>query len=202
MQAAAQRLVSDAPLRILGDPLSPALCAAGRSHDLIVIGLDDAADHGVHPHFSHSDLLLAAGRPVLLIPPGGSAHSAPQRALIAWNASREAARAAHDALPLLEACEQVSVVTVGTMADARRGNGNESGEFARELARHGLAVDARTLAPGENGEALQLLSLAAESHADLLVAGAWGHSRLRELMLGGVTRILLHNANVPVLMSH
>jgi nucleotide-binding universal stress UspA family protein len=122
--------------------------------------------------------------------------------LVGWNASREASRAVHDALPLLAKAESTCVF----LANPKRGlaaHGEEPGaDIARHLARHGLKVEvAKTIADDVADSAL-LLNHASDMGADLLVMGAYGHSRLREFILGGVTRSLLREMTVPVLLSH
>ena len=145
---------------------------------------------------------LASGRPILVIPYAGQFETVGRRVLIGWNASREATRAVNDAMPLLMAANIVTVLTI----DAREGpdaHGELPGaDISLHLARHGVKAEIeRTvsagIAPGE-----VLLSRAADLGADLLVIGAYGHSRVRELLLGGATRSILQSMTLPVLMSH
>ena len=122
-----------------------------------------------------------------------------KRVLVAWNASREAARAVSDALPLLAGADAVEIV-----AFAPGGDHGEppAADIALYLARHGVkAIAARDVAPGIDIGA-RILTRAANADADLIVMGAYGHSRLRELALGGATRTLLEAMTVPVLMAH
>ena len=146
------------------------------------------------------ELLLSVGRPVLFVPYAGHFLDAGKRVLVAWNASREATRAVTDALPLLARAESVEVVAFDPGAGE---HGDVPGaDLALYLARHGVkATAARQSAPDvEIGS--QLLSRAADTSVDLIVMGGYGHSRLRELVLGGTTRTLLESMTVPVLMSH
>jgi len=145
---------------------------------------------------------LASGRPILVVPYAGQFETVGRRVLIGWNASREATRAVNDAMPLLMAADIVTVLTI----DAREGpdaHGELPGaDISLHLARHGVTAEIeRTvsagIAPGE-----VLLSRAADLGADLLVIGAYGHSRVRELLLGGATRSILQSMTLPVLMSH
>ena len=182
-------------------PVGPAIAAAARHADLTVIGQDDP-DHRVPPAGRHmiEDVLLAAGRPLLLLPYAGRFPAIGRNVLIAWTPTREAARAVGDALGLIEPAAQVTVLTV-----ARAGGGDAvpGAEIAAHLARHGLAVTAaRSVSDGQIHEADMLLSYAADLGADLLVMGGYGHSRVRELTLGGVTRSVLRHMTLPVLMSH
>ena len=187
--------------RTASGPVGPAIAVAARHADLTVIGQDDP-DHRVPPAGRHmiEDVLLAAGRPLLLLPYAGRFPTIGRNVLIAWTPTREAARAVGDALGLIEPAAQVTVLTV-----ARAGGGDAvpGAEIAAHLARHGLAVTAaRSVSDGQIHEADMLLSYAADLGADLLVMGGYGHSRVRELTLGGVTRSVLRHMTLPVLMSH
>ena len=175
------------------------LALHGRYADLLVMGQDD-------PESGNAGLLEAvlfdSGRPVLAIPFAGTFKTFGKRVLVGWNASREASRAVHDGLPLLAKAESTCVF----LANPKRGlaaHGEEPGaDIARHLARHGLKVEvAKTIADDVADSAL-LLNHASDMGADLLVMGAYGHSRLREFILGGVTRSLLREMTVPVLLSH
>jgi nucleotide-binding universal stress UspA family protein len=145
---------------------------------------------------------LASGRPILVVPYAGQFETVGRRVLIGWNASREATRAVSDAMPLLTAADIVTVLTI----DAREGpdaHGELPGaDISLHLARHGVKAEIeRTVSAGLSpGEVL--LSRAADLGADLLVIGAYGHSRVRELLLGGATRSILQSMTLPVLMSH
>ena len=145
---------------------------------------------------------LASGRPVLIVPYAGHFETVGHRVLIGWNATREATRAVNDAMPLLAAADVVTVLTI----DAREGpdaHGELPGaDISLHLARHGVKAEIeRTVSAGiPAGEVL--LSRAADLGADLLVIGAYGHSRVRELLLGGATRSILQSMTLPVLMSH
>ncbi len=148
------------------------------------------------------DVLLTAGRPVLAIPFAGEFPVIGKNVLIAWTNSREAARALHDALPLIDPAATVTVLSVQD-ARAAEGEPTPTAAAAEHLARHGLkSVAARTVNDGSLPDHQAILSYAADIGADLLIAGCYGHSRARELMLGGVTRGLLPQMTIPVLMSH
>ncbi|MBD0271601.1 MAG: universal stress protein [Acetobacteraceae bacterium] len=173
-----------------------------RYADLVVVGQEEsnAGDPPVSAVAEHA--LFASGRPVLVVPAAGRPETVGRRVLVGWNASREAARAVNDALPVIARAEATTVLA----ADPRhgsRGHGEEPGaDIALHLARHGLKVGVDRIAAGDIDVADLLLNRAAELSADLLVVGAYGHSRLREVVLGGVTRTLLRQTTVPVLMSH
>ena len=153
-----------------------------------------------------NDLLEAAlfesGRPVLVVPPG---HSRPMRfkkIVVAWNASREAARAVGDACGVLQSAEQIVVVTVDAKPTAL-GLGQAPGEdIAAHLAHHHAKVELRNVDAMGRAEAAAILDVAHSIDADLIVLGAYGHARMREFVFGGVTHELLRRADVPLFLSH
>jgi nucleotide-binding universal stress UspA family protein len=180
---------------------APALHA--RYADLTILGQldpDRAEAEIIRPH--PEQITLASGRPVLVVPYAGRFETVGQRVLIGWNATREAARAVNDAMPLLAAAEIVTVLTIDPR-EGPDGHGELPGaDISLHLARHGVKAEIeRTVSTGL-GVGEVLLSRAADLGADLLVTGAYGHSRARELLLGGATRTLLQSMTVPVLMSH
>lgn len=183
-----------------GDPLS-AIALHARYADLVVAGqYDPDSAGGVGEEFMR-DLPLVAGRPVLVIPYAGAPVTLPRRVLVAWNAGREAARALTDALPLLRRAKQVDVLSVNPASSP--GHGEEPGaDIALFLARHGLQVTVSSIDAPDVDAGSMLLSRAFDLQSELIVSGAWGHSRLRESVLGGVTRTFLESMTVPVLMSH
>ncbi|MGH8680981.1 MAG: universal stress protein [Burkholderiales bacterium] len=171
-----------------------------RYADVVVIGQPNAADaSGVEPDFAER-LLLSAGRPIVLVPYAGNFTDVGRRALVAWNASREAARAVTDSIPLLREAQGVHVVAFNPDAAA---HGDVPGaDIGLYLARHGIKLDVSQQTAKDVDVGNQLLSRAADLDADLIVMGGYGHSRLKELVLGGVTRTILESMTVPVLMSH
>lgn len=172
-----------------------ALRLSARYADLVVAGQpEDPSDQAFA-----AELVLGAGRPVLFVPYAGRFADAGKRVLVAWNASREAARAVSDALPLLARANAVEIVAFTPGGD----HGEvPAADMALYLARHGVkATAARNVAPGMDIGA-RILTRAADADADLIVMGAYGHSRLRELALGGATRTLLEAMTIPVLMAH
>ena len=185
----------------VGPESDPALHA--RYVDLTILGQLDP-DHVeaelIRPRPEH--VTFASGRPILVVPYAGHFETVGRRVLIGWNATREATRAVNDAMPLLAEADVVTVLTI----DAREGpdaHGELPGaDISLHLARHGVkATVERTVSAGiPAGDVL--LSRAADLGADLLVIGAYGHSRVRELLLGGATRSILQSMTLPVLMSH
>ncbi len=181
-----------------------AVARRARVADLLVLGQVDP-DHRLPPAARHliEDALMNAGRPLLLVPYAGRFDTIGTNVLLGWNGTREAARAAHDALPLITPSATVTVLTVEHATGAAEPEDVPGADMAEHLARHGLRVSAaRTVADGSISDADALLSYASDSGADLLVVGGYGHSRMREMILGGATRELLQHMTLPVLMSH
>ena len=186
------------------------LALHARYADLAILGQEDPDDPQGHGWAAAVEqALFSSGRPVLVVPYAGRFAQVGRRVLIGWNARREAARAVHDALPLIRDAAVVTVVAVDPHGrpGALGGHGDDHGDepaadIARHLARHGLRVTAAQTDSGGIGVADVLLNQAADLGADLLVTGGYGHSRTREMVLGGVTRALLQRMTLPVLMSH
>jgi len=166
-----------------------------RYADLIVLGQTGAE---VSTGLAES-VLMGSGRPVLMVPHEGSFPSVGERVLIAWNRSREATRAVHDALPLLTSAKQVTVMEV----DSSHRDGHIPGaDVVRHLTRHGARAEASSTTANGIDVGNAILSRAADLGIDCLVMGGYGHSRLGELVFGGVTRTIMDTMTVPTLMSH
>jgi nucleotide-binding universal stress UspA family protein len=179
-----------------------AVALQARYTDLIVIGQQNAEwPSGVYRDFERS-VPLAVGRPVLVVPYAFERRPVGHRVLVAWNASREAARAVTDALPLLKRAGQVHVVAFEPEKSGAAHGAEPGADIALYLTRHGVKVTVSRYDAPDVDVGNQLLSRAFDLSADLIVMGAWGRSRLREFILGGVTRTLLESMTVPVLMSH
>ena len=174
---------------------------SARYADLVVAAQPEPQDDAEVRAVAH-ELALAAGRPVLFVPYAGRFATAGRRVMIAWDAGVEAARAVSDALPLLKRADSVEVA-VFDPERGRREHGEQPGaDVALYLARHGVKVSVARQSGANFEVGAQVLSRAADTGADLIVMGAYGHSRVRELVLGGVTRTMLESMTVPVLMSH
>lgn len=170
--------------------------------DLAILGQEDDRDDGTVGPNATEDVALACGRPVLVVPYIGARSTLGRRIVVAWDAGREAARAVNDALPLLTAADEVSVVVVNPRS-GNDGHGADPGtDIATHLARHGVKVDVKVYVQPDMTVANVLLSRITDIDADLLVMGCYGHSRWRETILGGVTHDILGSMTVPVLMSH
>jgi len=151
---------------------------------------------------SLAGLMFESGRPVLLVPPRHRMQWPLRRAVVAWRPTREATRALHDALPLLRRAENVDVVAVEPEPGESRYSELPGADIGEHLARHGLKVNVVNLKRGAMTTATTLLRHAADVKAQLLVAGGYGHSRLREWILGGTTDELMRAMDLPVLFSH
>lgn len=182
------------------DDLVDAMTLHARYADLVVVGQSDSSENAHVPADFPERLVLAAGRPVLILPNVGIFAAVGRRILIAWNASREATRAVIDAIPLLQRAEQVHVMAVNPKAGEH--GGVPGADIGLYLARHGVRVEVKTDHGAEIDVGNELLSRAADLDADLIVMGGYGHSRLKEWVLGGATRTILESMTVPVLMSH
>jgi nucleotide-binding universal stress UspA family protein len=186
--------------RVLYTAMADALATNARYADLAIVGQADPEDAET-PSYLPEEVTLPSGRPSLVIPYIGPPPTLGQRVTVGWNASREAARAVNDALPMLKRAQTVDVVTVNP-SEAPFGHGEEPGaDIALHLARHGIKVEVRRIETRDLDVANTILSHIADRGSDLLVMGAYGHSRLRELVLGGVTRTILREMTVPVLMA-
>lgn len=143
------------------------------------------------------ELVLVTGLPIMILPPGAKAQDPGQRIFVCWKPTREAVRALRDSLPLLAAAQSVYLGLV----NPDEGDSVAALEIQQFLSRHGVTAQTLDLpAQGSIGESL--LAGAAAHNCDLIVSGAYGHTRLREVLTGGVTRSLLRHATVPLLLSH
>ncbi len=175
----------------------------GRYVDLIVLGQADPDDtQGVLFRPLPEEVALAAGRPILVVPYAGSWREIGRRVLVGWDASREATRAINDAMPLLAGAQTVAILAVDPADDPRDYGEVPGADIALHLARHGVKATVETTVSAGIGAGNALLSRASDLEADLLVMGAYGHSRVRELLLGGATRTILESMTLPVLMAH
>ena len=181
-------------------PAGAAIDAAilhARYADLVVLPQPDA---GFESDLVHA-VLMQAGRPALIVPSIGAA-TVGQRVLVAWKESRESARALADALPLLARAEAVRVVSVSSLRDDEIRETLADRDVAAWLARHGVDATVRHQVAEDVDAGHLLLSRAADFGADLIVMGAYSRPRLSEVVLGGVTRLMMQSMTVPVLMSH
>jgi nucleotide-binding universal stress UspA family protein len=162
--------------------------------DLVIAGQPEPDGSGAPAWFAH-ELVMACGRPVLYVPYAGRFEDCGSRVLVAWNGSREAARALEDALPFLQGSRTTEVVTFD-------GEAGLDPDIGAHLARHDVKASVGAQPTGGIDVGSAILSRAADQAADLIVMGAYSQSRLRELVLGGATREVFKSMTVPTLMSH
>ncbi len=171
--------------------------------DLCIVGQSER-EKGAAIGYSFSEqLLFVTGRPVVFVPSDGHFATLGRHVMVAWNSSRAAARAVNDALPLIERAERTTVLTVNSADFIESHGAPPATQLIEHLKRHSPSVDAVQLEKvptGSIAEALQ--SQARNLGADIMVAGAFGHPKLWEKLLGGVTHDLLHHMRLPILMSH
>ncbi|MEO7940945.1 MAG: universal stress protein [Burkholderiaceae bacterium] len=188
---------------VAGDP-SSTLALHARYANLSVMTAapqKPAADAGI-VEAMFTTLLFESGRPVLVIPPHHPAVLPISHAVVAWQPTREGTRALHDALPLLLTAKTVDVLTVDPVIGENHHGERPGADIAGHLARHGIKVNVVERPLLRESTATALLRHAVESGAQLLVAGGYGHSRLREWAIGGTTRELLRTICLPILFSH
>ena len=191
----------DGEWHIVPDSETGELIELAKSVDLTIMGQRAPRGDGA-ARFRPDDVVMAAGRPVLVVPYAGNFDTVGKRILVAWDGTREANRALNDALPLLEESQSATVMYVGANERDLEQHLPALERIAGHLQRHGVnAVPEETT---RSGLAISdiLLSRAADLAADLIVTGGYHHSQLREALMGGVSRELLEHMTVPVLMSH
>lgn len=180
-----------------------AMARQARYADLAVVAAPrQGADDGAVARAFFSAMLFESGRPVLVVPAHHPAELPFRHVVVAWKPAREATRALHDALAMLTGATSIDVVTVDPVVSDLDHGEDPGCDIATHLARHDLDVNVVNLPRGGQTVATTLLRHAAQSDAQLLVAGGYGHSRLREWVLGGTTRELLHALHLPILFSH
>jgi nucleotide-binding universal stress UspA family protein len=167
--------------------------------DLVVIGQHEL--HELPGYLSPEKLLLASGAPILVVASGWKSEPIGNRILVGWNASREARRAVADALPFLVAAASVTLLVVDSNERADRHGEEPGADIALYLARHGAHVEVEQVSSRGNPVADIILSYAADHGVDLIVIGAYSHARSVEMVFGGVTRTLLKQSPIPILMS-
>lgn len=172
-----------------------------RYSDCVLIGQASKDDPGDDlSEEMPEDLALHVGRPVLIVPCYGSFSKIGDRVLVAWNGTREATRAINDAIPFINKAHKVTVLVINPEEMASRHM--PGADISLHLARHGIDTEAATARADDIEVGDIILSRAADLGADLIVMGAYGHSRFREMVMGGATRHILRHMTVPVLMSH
>jgi nucleotide-binding universal stress UspA family protein len=191
----AESLTMNASLAAAGDQFA----RMARRFDLAIVGQAQPDVSSVEQIIGETTL-FESGRPVIMVPYIQKAPFKTDNVMICWDGSRTAARAVADAMPIIGKTGRVEIVIVAS----ERGKQDEieGADIGQHLARHGLRVDVHRISGGNIDVGDALLSHAADSGADLMIMGGYGHSRLREFVLGGVTRSIFESMTVPVLLSH
>jgi nucleotide-binding universal stress UspA family protein len=174
---------------------------SARGADLVMSGQFDPG-YDSQARSDIEDLLYDSGRPLYVVSNAPAGPEDITRVLLAWNGSREAARAAFEAMPFLKGASSVEIYTVDPPSTSRQSPDFCGAELANSLARHGIAVNVATGSSAGQSVALAINRRATETGAGLIVMGAYSHSRLRERLFGGVTSAMMRDARVPTLMSH
>lgn len=189
--------------KAVNSDLAEVVMSHGRAADLIVASQSDP-DWELSPVFDFPErLAVEGGRPVLVVPNSGHFDSIGRNITVAWNGSRESARAVFDAMPLLTAADEVRVLGVAEDKLAADGGSRlPDTSIAATLARHGVKTTALAADPGNKDVPAEILRRVADAEGDLLVMGAYGHSRLSEFVFGGATRHIARHMAVPTLFSH
>jgi nucleotide-binding universal stress UspA family protein len=201
-EAAAASAGLSAEVRILDASVAGAADLFGRMarrFDLAVVG-QARPKEGASEELLIEGALFESGRPVVVVPFVQTKAVSLERVLVCWDGSRPATRAIADALPILGRAKAIDIVAVS----GERGKGGELAgtNMARHLTRHGLTVALKRVSSGDVDVPSAIRAQIAETGADFMVMGGYGHSRLREFILGGVTRTILTSSTIPVLMSH
>jgi nucleotide-binding universal stress UspA family protein len=200
-EEAARRAAVSAETRMIEASISGAAKEFGaivRSFDLAIV--NQANPNTLVDNLMVEGALFDAGRPVLVVPYIQRTGLKLDRVMACWDGSRNAARAINDAMPFLTRAKAIDVITVG--GEKYKNHTIQGADIAQHLARHGLNVELRNITTGDVDVPNAILSDAADRDADLIVMGGYGHSRLREFVLGGATRGILSSMTVPTLMAH
>ncbi len=201
-EAAAKRAGISSETRVLSSSIAGAsdqLGRIGRRFDVVVLG-QPTSDKPMPEEVIDEGVLFECGRPVVFVPFIQKEGMKLDRIIVCWDGGRTATRAVADSMPFLEKAKQVEVVVVGSKPP--KSDEISGADIGQHLARHGLKVDVKRITSPDIDVASTILSYAADASADMIVMGGYGHSRLREFVLGGATRGLLESMTVPVLMSH
>jgi nucleotide-binding universal stress UspA family protein len=172
-----------------------------RAVDLVVVKQSDVGWLGSGQLDIADDLVIAGGRPVLIVPNATSALRWPPNVVVAWNGQREASRALFDALPLLQSAASVKIVQIDSPSERIPGHILPTAAIRDALLRHGVKYEATEFIRSEDSAGAALLDRTRRDETDLLVMGCYGRSRIREYIFGGATLHMLRHMTIPVLMS-
>jgi nucleotide-binding universal stress UspA family protein len=170
--------------------------------DLVIVAQPDREYERQDQHGMQRDLIMRSGRPTLIIPPNYTARSPGKTITLAWNATRESAAAIHGGMPFLSAADRVNVLTVQTKQRHGIDQSTEGHEISKLLARHDVMVEVVHVEQSKSSIGEQILHEAKISSSDLIVMGAYGHSRAHNFLFGDATDYILNQSDLPVLLSN
>ncbi|MCB1483512.1 MAG: universal stress protein [Hyphomicrobiaceae bacterium] len=182
--------------------VAEALVQNARMADIVIAPQADLSWHLTHTLDAAEAVIMEGGRPVLVVPNEGDPQPTPAHVTIAWNGRREAARAAFDAMPIIEKAGQADIVWIDPRTGSQSTGDLPCAELAVTIARHGVKAEAKAIQAEDEGVSAALREEAKRNASGLLVMGAYGHSRLREFVMGGATRNTMRDMTIPVLFSH
>jgi nucleotide-binding universal stress UspA family protein len=190
--------------RLADDEAAGGISLQGHYCDLIVLGQEDPDERSPAALSGFPEyVVMSSGSPTLVVPYAGKFSTMGERVLIAWNASAEAMHAVRGAMPMLRRAKLVQVAIFNPMSRPDVYGAEPGSDIALYLARHGVKVEVmQEEIDGEIDVGNALLSLAANCGSNMLVMGCYGHSRFREILLGGASRSVLESMTIPVLMAH
>ena len=192
-----------ADLVAIGGPAAVAVPQYARYADLCILARDEPEGPPSINYTFAEQLLFVTGRPVLFVPTDQSLEALGRKVVVAWNSSRPAARSLNDALPIIEKADQTTVVMITPSSFIDSHEGPPAEHLAEHLARHGATVNIKRIDNVAHVAIADRLQVEARAlGADLIIAGAFGHPRLWEKMLGGVTHDLIAHMRLPIFMSH
>lgn len=182
--------------------ISSIVAEHARRADLVIVRQPDNTSDDAYILNVPVEVMMGCGRPVLIVPTDQNITELGNNILVAWNGSREAARATFDALPLLKTADRVVVHCIGSGEDVAGGKTLPGSEIASNLVRHDVTVDVKIAERADQSIGKQLITASEEQGADLIVMGGYGHSRTREFVFGGATQHIMGNMKCPVFMAH
>lgn len=169
------------------------------SSDIVLVGQVDPDDDTLAPYeYLADELVVSCAQPVLAIPYAGKYQNFGQHILVGWNNTREAAKAMHYALPFMKNAKEVTLLSINPESD----QSNENAAALEHLKRHGVNAKLKVTQWNDVGVGNALLDSLVDMNADMLVMGAYGHSRIREMILGGATQEILNHMTAPILFAH
>lgn len=183
----------------------PAAALSANAHfvDLVIMGQHDPEDEQDHdPRDLPVEVAMLSGRPVLMVPYGSAPKEPGKKMLVAWDGSRAAVRAVYDAMPLLAQAEEALLLSVNPDSPVAGRGDTPGADMESALRRHGVKVKGVTINDSKATVSEVIRRSAEDMQADTIVMGAYGHSRVRELLLGGATSSLLANTKVNLFLAH